>query len=59
MSKKDKLTKKYTKLMEAEIESYDIEVSHGYVDDLLCRLLRELGYVEVVEVYSKVDKWYA
>lgn len=37
----------------------DIECDHGHADGILCKLLEELGYHDIVEVYSTVDKWYA
>jgi hypothetical protein len=40
-------------------ESRDNEKAHSQADDLLCDLLRTLGYGDVVEAYSKIDKWYA
>lgn len=47
----------------AEIERQcmfgDAEADHSRADDLLCELLAELGYQEVVEAWRKVDKWYA
>ena len=37
----------------------DIEVAHIKADDILCRILLDLGYDEIVEAYDAVDKWYA
>jgi hypothetical protein len=37
----------------------DTEAAHGYADDVLCALLRSLGYDDVVDEWDKVDKWYA
>ena len=37
----------------------DEEARHIYEDDLLCDLLTELGYEEIVEQYNKTGKWYA
>ena len=37
----------------------DTECRHGYEDDLLCELLKELGYEEIVNQYNKTGKWYA
>lgn len=39
--------------------SNDTECAHGAADDVLCDLLSDLGFKDVVEEYSKVDKWYA
>lgn len=35
------------------------ESDHDEADLLLCNLLEELGYAEVVEVYRKLPKWYS
>lgn len=37
----------------------DAESAHGKADDLLCELLTELGYKEVVDRFELVHKWYA
>ena len=38
---------------------YDIERAHARADDVLCELLRTLGYEEVVKEWDEIDKWYA
>ena len=35
------------------------ESDHDEADYLLCNLLEELGYTELVEVYRKLPKWYS
>lgn len=52
-----KLNDKYVKLLK-KIHG-DTEVNHIEADDLLCNLLVDLGYQEVVDAYDKIDKWYA
>jgi hypothetical protein len=37
----------------------DPESRHCYADDLMCELLKELGYEEGVKVFEEMDKWYA
>lgn len=37
----------------------DIEITHAEADDLMCELLRELGYGEGVDVFEDMPKWYA
>jgi hypothetical protein len=37
----------------------DPEAAHGKADDLLCELLTELGYGKLVDIYNRVEKWYA
>ena len=49
---------KYIKEIEA-LDLEDVESSHGYADDILCKLLDELGYKEVVKRFKALKKWYA
>jgi hypothetical protein len=42
-----------------EGNSHDTEIAHSIADDVLCTLLIELGYKEVVDAYNEIDKWYA
>lgn len=37
----------------------DNEIAHLRADDILCKLLRELGYGDVVSAFEKIEKWYA
>lgn len=37
----------------------DIECSHGLADDLMKKALIELGYEDGVQIFEKMDKWYA
>jgi len=44
----------------AECQKNDeTEMAHSYADDVLCALLDELGYGDVVAEYRKVSKWFA
>lgn len=45
--------------MESLIKCRDTEYAHNRADGLLCELLECLGYGEIVDLYSDVDKWYA
>ncbi len=38
---------------------YDPEATHSQADDLLCEMLRQLGYGAGVIVFKDMDKWYA
>lgn len=40
-------------------ESNDQEMAHIDADDVLCQLLQDLGYNDVVEEYDRIGKWYA
>jgi hypothetical protein len=37
----------------------DEEADHSAADRLMCRTLNELGYGSGVEIFEKMDKWYA
>lgn len=42
-----------------EAAKRDTEAAHSIADDVLCDLLKSLGYEDVVEAWREVDKWYA
>ena len=56
---KQERIKDYTEKMREIATNPDCEAAHFNADELLCELLEELGYGEVVEVYHEVCKWYA
>lgn len=37
----------------------DTEAAHSLADDVLCDLLTELNFDDVVAEWRKVDKWYS
>lgn len=37
----------------------DYETAHSEADDILCDVLKLLGYEDIVEAWDKVGKWYA
>lgn len=37
----------------------DPEVDHRIADGILCDVLMELGYSDLVDAYEKITKWYA
>ena len=51
----------FTKRMQEIHNRYsdDEEVVHSEMDDLMCELLRELGYGEGVDIFDNTHKWYA
>ena len=51
----EQLNEKY--LMQMKVLKSEFE--HDEADYLLCALLEELGYIELVEAYRKVPKWYS
>lgn len=42
-----------------QMKQLDNESDHEYADEILCELLKDLGYKELVEVYEKLPKWYS
>lgn len=40
-------------------EMRDKEIAHCNADDVICDLLKSLGYEDVVKEYDFIDKWYA
>lgn len=52
------LNEKYLKRM-IECNNYEAEYGHIDADNILCELLTELGYKDIVEVFEKLDKWYS
>ena len=43
----------------ARLSKGDAEGPHADADEVLCDLLKALGYGDVVAEYEKVEKWYA
>ncbi len=45
----------------AMIASHNSDTEQGHIrgDEILCEILELLGHEEVVELYNKIDKWYA
>ena len=41
------------------VNNGDTEVAHLDADNILCDVLTQLGYKELVDLYEKVKKWYA
>jgi hypothetical protein len=42
-----------------ESENYDIESAHCDADDLMCSVLRELGYGAGIDLFERASMWYA
>jgi len=56
------MSKDYLQLMKdvkINTKDGDTEDYHIAADKLLCELLIELGYKEVVDEFNKLGKWYA
>jgi len=39
--------------------SGDTELQHVHADEVLCDMLNDLGFKQIVDEFVKVDKWYA
>lgn len=37
----------------------DYDSGHEAADEILCQLLKHLGYEEIVKVYYEIGKWYS
>lgn len=57
--RQQKLLEKYKQIMEKSIDNNDEEVGHMVCDGVLCDLLHDLGFDEVLEIYEKQIRWYA
>lgn len=51
--------KKYLHQMKSAISDWRTEEAHSYMDWVLCEILEELGFEEILELYRGRDKWYA
>ena len=40
-------------------DDYTLEECHIFADDLMCKLLRSLGYGDGVEIFEATPKWYS
>lgn len=48
----------YKKMLDLA-ENYDIEDGHYSMDELMCEVLKLLGYEKGIEVFESVERWYA
>ena len=54
-------------MMDASLTTYEFESLHYFdhesahlkMDDLMCQVLRELGYGEGIDIFRQSTKWYA
>jgi hypothetical protein len=46
-------------LLMEDLASLDAEERHSRADELMCNLLKQLGYGKAVEVFDSWEKWYA
>jgi hypothetical protein len=45
--------------MKASRDGCSTEWDHYEADAILCAMLRELGYDEIVDMFEGMEKWYA
>jgi hypothetical protein len=45
--------------MSQAFDKCDTESAHVYADELMCDLLRKLGYGEGIDIFDSEEKWYA
>ena len=57
--KKADIIKEAIEKMKECVNNADTEVAHLDADAVLCDVLTQLGYKELVDLYEKVKKWYA
>lgn len=57
--KKADIIKEAVEKMKECVNNGDTEVAHLDADAVLCDVLTQLGYKELVDVYNQVGKWYA
>jgi hypothetical protein len=50
---------KYLEPMQQARNNMDQENAHIAADTILCELLTELGFAELIAVYDDIEKWYA
>jgi len=54
-----KLSDKYVAQLKEYATTGDNEHDHLLADNILCSILWDLGYKEVVTIYNSVGKWYS
>lgn len=37
----------------------DREQAHGLADELMCKVLTQLGYKKGIDIYNSMEQWYA
>ena len=58
LTKKQK--EKYLKQLQKQLYNGDTEEAHEEADDILINILRDIGeFDEIIEAYTKINKWYA
>ena len=58
IEKNKEIETRYIKLMQAA-DSTDVEESHSKADEILCDMLKELGFRSIVHEFNTLEKWYS
>ena len=53
----EKKRQEYLEKLKVLQESVDYEKAHSDADDLLCEVLKEIGYSDIAEAYEEIFKW--
>jgi hypothetical protein len=59
MESNEWLLEHYLALFNNNCTTGDIEYNHIEADEILCDLLKDLGYQDLVNKFRKLKKWYA
>lgn len=51
--------KEFAEKMQSIVDEKNTELGHIEMDDLMCELLKSLGYEEGVEIFDNALKWYS
>lgn len=57
--KKEKFIQEQNDKLKKLADNNDTEVAHSEADDILCNILLEFGLDETVDLWKKINKWYA
>jgi hypothetical protein len=56
----EEFAKKMDEIANGDMGKYaDEEIRHPMADDLMVKLLKELGYEKGAEIFENMNKWYA
>lgn len=47
------------KMKEISESGDEIDTNHIAADDLMCNVLKDLGYTKGVEIFERMPKWYS
>ena len=59
MKKRPMSPEEFCDRMKKILDDHDLESAHSDADELMCEVLRQLGYGDGVKVFELADKWYA